>query len=210
MPSIENKMITIPVDEYEQLVKLNMELGAKDRHINDLKKDNSILTSRLTQFANQLKKNEEEIEEEIRKGKKANNINEVNNEYMKKLNFKEARIIFLLKTNMIEAKANYRFQYPENQICDICEKQEETTQHLLDCEGYKEIRRNIRIKSTPMETIKENNMNSLANVISKILEKRKELMEVKKNAPTEENASKTSTAPLQSVALRTEDSDNDR
>jgi len=61
MPSIENKMITIPVDEYEQLVKLNMELGAKDRHINDLKKDNSILTSRLTQFANQLKKNEDEI-----------------------------------------------------------------------------------------------------------------------------------------------------
>merc|ERR1739842_52095 len=118
----------------------------------------------------------------------------------KKLNIKEARIIFLLKTNMIEAKANYRFQYQENQICDICEKQEET----------KEIRRNIRIKSTPMETIKENNMNSLANVISKILEKRKELMEVKKNALTKENASKTSTAPLQSVALRIEDSDNDR
>ena len=129
---------------------------------------------------------------------------------MKKLNFKEARIIFLLKTNMIDAKANYRFQHPENQICDICEKQEETTQHLFECEGYKEIRRNIRIKSTPMETIKENNMNSLANVISKILEKRKELMEVKKNALTKENASKTSTAPLQSVALRTEDSDNDR
>lgn len=61
MPSIENKMITIPVDEYEQLVKSNMEIGAKDRHINDLKKDNSILTSKLTQFANQLKKNEDEI-----------------------------------------------------------------------------------------------------------------------------------------------------
>merc|ERR1739840_80872 len=82
-----------------------------------------------------IKKNEEEIEEEIRKGKKANNINEVNNEYMKKLNFKEARIIFLLKTNMIDAKANYRFQHPENQICDICEKQEETTQHLFECDG---------------------------------------------------------------------------
>ena len=148
-----------------------------------------------------MKKNEEEIEEEIRKGKKANNINEVNNEYMKKLNFKEARIIFLLKTNMIEAKANYRFQYPENQICDICEKQEETTQHLFDCEGYKEIRRDIRIKRTPMETIKENNMNILANVILKIIEKRKELIEVKKNVPTEQKVSKSSTAPLQSVAL---------
>ena len=156
-----------------------------------------------------MKKNEEEIEEEIREKKKANNINEVNNEYMKKLNFKEARMIFLLKTNMIEAKANYRFQYPDNQICDICEKQEETTQHLFECEGYKEIRRNIRIKSTPMETIKENDMNNLAHVMFKILEKRKELMEEKKSAPIEEKASKTSTAPLQSVALRMEDGDID-
>ena len=46
--------------------------------------------------------------------------------------------------------------------------------------------------------------------VAGILEKIKELMEVKKNAPTEENASKTSTAPLQSVALRKEDGDNDR
>ena len=53
-------------------------------------------------------------------------------------------------------------------------------------------------------------MSSLANVISKFLEKRKELMEVKKNAPTVENASKTSTAPLQSVALQTKNGDNDR
>jgi len=92
-------------------------------------------------------------------------------------------MIFLLKTNMIEAKAYYRFQYPDNQICDICEKQEETTQHLFECEGYKEIRKNIRIKSTPMETIKENDMNNLAHVMFKILEKRKELMEEKKSAP---------------------------
>merc|ERR1739840_33165 len=78
-----------------------------------------------------IKKNEEEIDEEIRKGKKANNINEVNNEYMKKLNFKEARIIFLLKTNMIDAKANYRFQHPENQICDIYEKNTRRMEHSI-------------------------------------------------------------------------------
>ena len=83
------------------------------------------------------KKNEEEIEEEIRKGKKANNINEVNNEYMKKLNFKEARIIFLLKTNMIEAKANYRFQYPETKYVTSVKNKKRPHSTYLTVRGTK-------------------------------------------------------------------------
>ena len=46
---------------------------------------------------------------------------------MTKLNFREARMIFLMNTNMIETKANYKNQNQENQICDTCEKQQETT-----------------------------------------------------------------------------------
>ena len=143
------------------------------------------------------KKNEEEIDEEIRKGKKANKINEMNNDYMTKLNFREARMIFLMKTNMIETKANYKNQSQENQICDTCEKQEETTQHLLECEGYREIRKDITVKKTPLETIKENNMSKLSQVMYKILEKRKWIREEKKNAPLKGKESKTNTAPLQ-------------
>ena len=41
-----------------------------------------------------IKKNKEEIEEEMKKGKKAKDLNECNKEYMSKLNFNEARMIF--------------------------------------------------------------------------------------------------------------------
>ena len=48
-----------------------------------------------------IKKNKEEIEEEMKKGKKTKDLNECSKEYMSKLNFNEARMIFLLKSNMI-------------------------------------------------------------------------------------------------------------
>ena len=143
------------------------------------------------------KKNDEEIEEEIRKGKKSKNINEMNNAYMTKLNFRETRMIFLMKTNMIETKVNFKNQSQENNICDTCEKQEETTQHLLECEGYKDIRKDIIVKKTPIETIKENDMSKLSQVMYKILEKRKWIKEEKKNAPPKGKERKTNTAPLQ-------------
>ena len=143
------------------------------------------------------KKNDEEIEEEIRKGKKSKNINEMNNAYMTKLNFRETRMIFLMKTNMIETKVNFKNQSQENNICDTCEKQEETTQHLLECEGYKDIRKDIIVKTTPIETIKENDMSKLSQVMYKILEKRKWIREEKKNAPPKGKERKTNTAPLQ-------------
>ena len=91
------------------------------------------------------------------------------------MNFKEAaKIIFLLKTNMIETKGNFKNKYPNNLKCELCEKTEETTQHLFECEGYTEIRRNIVVKNTtPMEILKENNMAPMAEVLGKIIEKRK-------------------------------------
>merc|ERR1712055_283670 len=143
------------------------------------------------------KKNDEEIEEEIRNGKKSKNINEMNNAYMTKLNFRETRMIFLMKTNMIETKVNFKNKSQENNICDICEKQEETTQHLLECEGYKDIRKDIIVKKTTIETIKENDMSKLSQVMYKILEKRKWIKEEKNNAPPKGKERKTNTAPLQ-------------
>ena len=142
------------------------------------------------------KKNEEEIKEETKEGSKTKDLNLCTKEYMNKLNFKEAKIIFLLKTNMIEVKENFRSQYPKNSKCEVCEKQKETTQHLFECEGYKEIRRNIVVKNTPMETLKGNNMATLAGVLEKIREKRKEIMEEKNLAHQKDKASKTNTAPL--------------
>jgi len=151
------------------------------------------------------KKNYEEIEEEIRKGKKLKNINEMNNDYMTKLNFRETRIIFLMKTNMIETKVNFKNQSQENNICDICEKQEETTQHLLECEGYRDIRKDIIVKKTPIETIKENDMSKLSHVMYNILEKRKWIREEKKNTSPKGKENKNNTAPLQAECSPSEE-----
>merc|ERR1711874_191945 len=67
-----------------------------------------------------IKKNKEEIEEEMKKGKKAKDLNEYNKEYMSKLNFNEARMIFLLKSNMVETKANFKGQFKNDLKCEIC------------------------------------------------------------------------------------------
>merc|ERR1712055_954712 len=91
-----------------------------------------------------------------------------NKNYMNKLNFKEAKMIFLLET-----KGNFKGKYPKNLKCEVCEKKEETTQHLFECEGYTEIRRNIVVKNTPMETLKENSMSALAGILERKKEKGK-------------------------------------
>ena len=82
----------------------------------------------------------------MEKGKKTKDLNECNKEYMSKLNFNEARMIFLLKSNMIETKANFKGQFLNDLKCEICGKEEETTQHLFECDGYMEIRKNIIIE----------------------------------------------------------------
>ena len=99
---------------------------------------------------------------------------------MSKLNFNEARMIFLLKSNMIEAKANFKGQHINDLKCVICQSNEETTQHLLECEGYKELRKNIRVEDTPMKTLRKNNLKVMAEVLNKITEKRKRVMEENK------------------------------
>ena len=51
----------------------------------------------------------------------------------------------------MEAKANFKGQHINDLKCVICQSNEETTQHLLECEGYTELRINIRVEDTPMK-----------------------------------------------------------
>merc|ERR1712179_454680 len=131
----------------------------------------------------------------------------------------EARMIFLLKANMIETKANFKGQFINNLKCEICGK-EENTQHLFECEGYTDIRKNIRIEDIPMKTLRRNNIKTIAEVLNKITEKRRRIME-EKNKPvakmktkgkgkSEEIKNTLKKTPLlcsQSRALRMEDGD---
>merc|ERR1712179_702172 len=117
----------------------------------------------------------------MKKGKKAKDLNECNKEYMSKLNFNEARMIFLLKSNMIETKANFKGQFINNLKCEICGK-EENTQHLFKCEGYTDIRKNIRIEDTPMKTLRRNNIKTIAEVLNKITRGKKKKKKKKKKS----------------------------
>jgi len=55
-----------------------------------------------------IKKNKEEIEEDMKKGKKTKDLNEYNREYMSELNFNEARMIFILKIKHDRNKSKFQ------------------------------------------------------------------------------------------------------
>merc|ERR1711874_861186 len=81
----------------------------------------------------------------------------------------------------VETKSNFKGQFINDLKCEICGK-EENTQHLFECEGYTDIRKNIRTEDTPMKTLRKNNIKAIAEVLIKITEKRRRIME-EKNKP---------------------------
>ena len=49
-------------------------------------------------------------------------------------------MIMKARLNMLDVKANFRGKYSDS-ICDLCQREEDTTEHIFDC------KRLIRIKS---------------------------------------------------------------
>ena len=89
-------------------------------------------------------------------------------EYITNMEFKYSKLMLKIRLNMIEVKCNYKNKFKSNLICEMCKKEEDTTEHLLRCEAHplngmlneKDIeKRNIRVPK----------------VIEEILEIRKEL-----------------------------------
>ena len=89
-----------------------------------------------------------------------------------------------------------------------------------ECDGYIEIRRNIIIEDTPMKTLRRNNIKAVAEVLSEITEKRRRIMEERKNPVAKKKTegkqkdekkkntlNKPSLLCEQSAALRMEDGD---
>ena len=60
----------------------------------------------------------------MKNGKKTKDINECNKKYISKLNFNKSRMIFLLKSNMVTTKANFKGQFINDLKCEICGKVE--------------------------------------------------------------------------------------
>ena len=56
---------------------------------------------------------------------------------------------------MIEAKANFKGQHTNDLKCEICQSNDETTQHLLECRGYKELRKIIRVEHSQWKELEK-------------------------------------------------------
>ena len=73
--------------------------------------------------------------EELKQGmKKLRFISPDNrNNYIKELSTRDATTIMKTRLNMLDLKANFRGKY-NNERCDLCEKEEDNTEHLFKCE----------------------------------------------------------------------------
>ena len=71
-------------------------------------------------------------------------------EYLKKLNLKEIRTQFRIRTRMLDFKFNFKNKnaYAEqNWMCDSCEKAVETQSHVLWCPAYQSLRQDKNLNS---------------------------------------------------------------
>ena len=59
--------------------------------------------------------------------------------YMKDLSTEDAMLIMKTRLNMIEVKSNFRGKY-KTEVCELCEQEEDTTEHLFTCEKLEKIR----------------------------------------------------------------------
>ena len=127
----------------------------------------------------------------MNKGKKTQNMERWKEDYLRKLNFEDAKTIFELRSNMTRVKANFKNDHKGQIKCEFCKDKDETTQHIYECKEYEHIQKYIKIKNNVEETLRINNLAKLANITRKIMETRKEKLEIRrsqKDQPT--------TAPL--------------
>ena len=58
-------------------------------------------------------------------------------QYVTKLPPKTAKLVFKIRTSMIDVKTNFKSKYADDMTCRICGLEEETFDHLFRCDKYK-------------------------------------------------------------------------
>ena len=89
-------------------------------------------------------------------------------EYITNMEFKYSKLMLKIRLNMIEVKCNYKNKFKTNLICEMCKKEEDTTEHLLRCEAHP-LKGTLDTKDIEIGEIR------VPKVIEKILSIRKEL-----------------------------------
>jgi hypothetical protein len=65
-------------------------------------------------------------------------------EYMLVNNIEQSRMLFRIRTKMLELKVNIKGRYENNLSCKACSSSElESQSHVLDCPAYEELRNGL-------------------------------------------------------------------
>ena len=91
--------------------------------------------------------------------------------YIKNLEFKECITIIKLRLNMIETKCNFKGNYINNKLCEICQENIDTTEHLFECKKLNNINWQFKKEDIKLEEPSP----KLAEFINKAILKRKEM-----------------------------------
>ena len=75
-------------------------------------------------------------------------------QYVKELPWYETKYILQIKTNMIDLKENYK-NGKSNLLCPVCEKSNDTTEHLFTCDGKNKLKKkcdiNVKVEDLKSE-----------------------------------------------------------
>ena len=118
-----------------------------------------------------LTKNNESLAEDMKGYKKMKALRDEvvkGNKYFFKESLKNVRTLFRFRTELFEAKENFKnkLEYKkEKYLCDSCEKETDENTHVLFCESYRELREGKSL----------NNDEHLCKYLQKVLEIRTKL-----------------------------------
>ena len=122
-----------------------------------------------------LRKNEEEVNEAIKNGKKTENIKSDKENYINKLKFEDARILFMAKAGMLDLRANCKNKYKDGLECKTCVGKVENTQHIFECPAYEEVYKKLKGTNSLSEIMKRNRPEEVADSIKEIMKLREEI-----------------------------------
>ena len=93
--------------------------------------------------------------------------------YIMEWTAEECKNILKIRLNMVNARANYKGTYGGDTKCRACKTEEETTEHLIDCEQYKRLvgcSRNMDVMTENIEELKQ--LTEYVDKVEKLKEKR--------------------------------------
>lgn len=161
---IEEKNMTYKKEIEEIKEKYNIRINLKEKCTKEAKN----IVRKLIKI-----KNHEEIKEEMSQGKKTK-IDKLKNDYMTNMKFEDARTIFMIITNMINVKMNYKNTHKEDLQCRRCNASEEDTLHIFTCKEDIDIHEKIKEKDTVESILNSNSLEEVAEVAKKAIERREE------------------------------------